>query len=204
MASYAPTIFLSREPPTSTTWRHPHRSIPLPLLRLRRARHTGAPKGAQSCHRASALPTPTPFTGESLAPHAVFQSTPPAAMSHFTGHFSTWPEAWEAVICRNRPCCRWAHSRSRCPVTPWAPHRRVGVRRVREEVLVFGVVSPVHLGRRRPRDKLAVPRAPCTSARCRHALVPASAWASLLGRNRLGHCGARLNSGVFHFLFDLV
>jgi hypothetical protein len=70
MAAYAPTIFLSREPPTSTTGRCPHRSILLPLLRLRRARHTGAPKGAWSHHRASALPTPTPFTGESLAPHA--------------------------------------------------------------------------------------------------------------------------------------
>jgi hypothetical protein len=70
------------------------------------ARHTGAPKGARSRHRASTLPTPTPFTGESLAPHAVFQSTPLAAMSHFTGRFSTGPEAREAVICRNHPCCR--------------------------------------------------------------------------------------------------
>jgi hypothetical protein len=81
---------------------------------------------------------------------------------------------------------------------------------------VLGVVSPVHLGHRRPQGKLAVPCAPCASAwrgcALRIDLVsrlgcarPNSVlgWASLLGSSRLGHCGAQLNSGFFHFLFHL-
>jgi hypothetical protein len=62
--------------------------------------------------------------------------------------FSTGSKAREVVVCRNRPHRRWAHSRSWCPVTSWYPRRRVGAQRVCEEVLVLGVVSPVHLGRR--------------------------------------------------------
>jgi hypothetical protein len=34
------------------------------------------------------------------------------------------------------------------PIASRAPHHRVGARRVRKEVLVLGVVLPVHLGRR--------------------------------------------------------
>jgi hypothetical protein len=81
---------------------------------------------------------------------------------------------------------------------------------------VLGVVLPVHLGRRRPRGKLTVLRAPCGLARCGRALHvdlvsrlghagPDSVlgWAGLLGHNGSGHYGAQLNSGVFHFLFDL-
>jgi hypothetical protein len=92
----------------------------------------------------------------------------------------------------------------------------VGAQRVCEEVLVLGVVSLVHLGRRRPHGKLTVPRAPCTTARRGRALRidlisrlgragPDSdpGWAGLLGRSGSGHCGAQLNSRVFHFLFDL-
>jgi hypothetical protein len=84
------------------------------------------------------------------------------------------------------------------------------------KVLVLGVVSPVHLGRWRPRGKLTVPHAPCASTRCERALHidlisqlgragPNSVlgWAGLLGHNGSGHYGAQLNSGVFHFLFDL-
>jgi hypothetical protein len=65
----------------------------------------GAPEGARSLHRASALPALTPFTGESLAPRAIFHPPPPmlAAASHLTGHFSIGLEAWEVIVCRNRP-----------------------------------------------------------------------------------------------------
>jgi hypothetical protein len=81
---------------------------------------------------------------------------------------------------------------------------------------MLSIVSLVHLGHRRPCDKLAVPRAPCTSARRGHTLhvdlisrlgragldsVPG--WTGLPGRSGSGHCGAQLNSRVFHFLFDL-
>jgi hypothetical protein len=59
-------------------------------------------EGAQSHHRTSALPTPTPFTGESLAPRTVFQPPPLAAASHLTGRFSIGLEPREAVICWNR------------------------------------------------------------------------------------------------------
>jgi hypothetical protein len=51
-----------------------------------------------------------------------------------------------------------------------APRRRVGARRVRVEVLVLGVVLPVHLGRQRPRGNSAVSRAPCAPARWGRAL----------------------------------
>jgi hypothetical protein len=60
-----PTIFPSREPPTSTTGRRPHRSILLPLLHLCRARHTGEllhPLLLSSDHRGrSTLLPPSPF-----------------------------------------------------------------------------------------------------------------------------------------------
>jgi hypothetical protein len=81
---------------------------------------------------------------------------------------------------------------------------------------MLGVVSPVHLGRRRPRGKLAILRAPCASVRCGRVLRVnlvsrlghagldlVLGWVSLLGHNGPGHCGAQLNSEVFHFLFDL-
>jgi hypothetical protein len=63
----------------------------------------GAPEGAQSRHCASALPAPTPFTGESLAPCAIFHPPPLAAASHLMGRFSTGLEPREVVICQNRP-----------------------------------------------------------------------------------------------------
>jgi hypothetical protein len=81
---------------------------------------------------------------------------------------------------------------------------------------VLGIVSLVHLSRRRPHGKLTVQRTPCALARRGSALrvdlinrlghggpdsVPG--WAGLLGRSGSGHCGAQLNSGVSHFLFDL-
>jgi hypothetical protein len=66
------------------------------------------------------------------------------------------------------------------------------------------------------RSLSGAPRPPATPRQARHptrpvrvgaverALVPALAWAGLLGRSGSGHWGAHLNSGVFHFLFDLV
>jgi hypothetical protein len=63
----------------------------------------GAPEGGQSRHHASALPTLTPFTGESCPPHAIFQCPPLAATSHLTGRFSTRLEPREAIICQNYP-----------------------------------------------------------------------------------------------------
>jgi hypothetical protein len=74
--------------------------FPLPLTLLRCA---GAPEGARSRHRAFALPASTPFTSESLAPHAIFHPPPLVAESHLMGRFSTRLEPQEAVICLNRP-----------------------------------------------------------------------------------------------------
>jgi hypothetical protein len=65
--------------------------------------YAGALQGARSRHCASALPAPTPFTGESLAPHAIFQPPPLATASHRTGRFSTGLEPRVVVICQNRP-----------------------------------------------------------------------------------------------------
>jgi hypothetical protein len=65
MTARVPTTFRSHEPPTSTMGRHPHRSIPLPLLRLRRARHVGEllhPSLLYSVHHGSiTLLPPSPF-----------------------------------------------------------------------------------------------------------------------------------------------
>jgi hypothetical protein len=65
MTARVPTTFRSHEPPTSTTGRHPHRSIPLPLLRLCRARHVGEllhPSLLYSVHHGSiTLLPPSPF-----------------------------------------------------------------------------------------------------------------------------------------------
>jgi hypothetical protein len=87
---------------------------------------------------------------------------------------------------------------------------------VHEEVLVLGVVSPVHLGHcmtlrqtRRPARPVCVITARMPFARQPHQLAghagPDSVlgWASLLGRSGFGHCGAQLNSAVFYFLLDL-
>jgi hypothetical protein len=70
---------------------------------------------------------------------------------------------------------------------------------VRVAVLVLSVDFPVHLGRRRPRGNLAVPRAPYASARWGRALrVGAESrlgcvgldsileWAGLAGRRKAG------------------
>jgi hypothetical protein len=60
-----PTIFPSRKTPTSTTGHHPHRSILLPLLHLRRACQAGEllhPPLLSSVHRGrSTLLPPSPF-----------------------------------------------------------------------------------------------------------------------------------------------
>jgi hypothetical protein len=117
----------SREPPTSTTGRHPHCSILLPLLHLRRACHTGEllhPPLLSSVHRGRSTllppspfflaqehrkelrattspllcPPPTPFTGA--------QSLLLAATSHLSGRFSTGPKARKVIECQNRPRCQ--------------------------------------------------------------------------------------------------
>jgi hypothetical protein len=82
---------------------------------------------------------------------------------------------------------------------------------------MLGIVSPVHLGRRRPCGKLAILRAPCVLSQSGRALrvhlmsrlghgrpdsVPG--WPGLLGCSGSGHCGAQLKSRDFHFLFDLI
>jgi hypothetical protein len=92
---------------------------------------------------------------------------------------------------------RRAHSRTRRPVASQAPCHRVGARQVREQVLVLGVVLPVHLGCQRPRGNPAVPRAPCVSPRCGRALRVGSVsqldrvgpdlvleWAKLAGHSK--------------------
>jgi hypothetical protein len=93
-----------------------HPLTPLTLLPC-----AGAPEGAQSRYRASALPATTPFTGDSLALHAVFQSPWLEATSHLSGHFSTGLEARGAVVCRNHPRRWWAHSLTDAPRPPVTP-----------------------------------------------------------------------------------
>jgi hypothetical protein len=165
--------------------------------------YAGTSGGAQNCHPAAALPTPTPVTGESLTPRTLVQSPPLAAMPHPSGHFPSVPEAREASYPVNPPRRRWARSRSRRPVASWAPRRRVGARRVCVEVLVLDVDLPVHLGRQRPRGNPTVPRAPCAPARCERDLRVGSVsrlgrvrpgsvseWASMAGRRMARSSGA--------------
>jgi hypothetical protein len=71
------------------------------------------------------------------------------------------------------------------PVASRAPRRRVGARRVREEVLVLGVNLLVHLGRRQPRGNSTVPRAGTVQTR-----------SARRRRQPVGLCRAGLRFGV--------
>jgi hypothetical protein len=63
----------------------------------------GTLRGAWNCHPTAALPTPTPITGESLAPRTLVQSPSLAAMPHPSGHFPSVPKAREASYPVNPP-----------------------------------------------------------------------------------------------------
>jgi hypothetical protein len=86
-------------PPLLSSIHCGYNTLPLTLLPW-----VGALEGARSHHRASALPALTPFTSESLTPHAVFHPPLLADASHLPDRFSTGPEPREAIICQNRPC----------------------------------------------------------------------------------------------------